>query len=153
MYFLLPSSVIERKSVCLVLLGQYSNFILVYLMDLYVSFPLQGCNFGMCASMAEKSTSSTCKWDSISWIFFKCLELFISGLELLVRIIPPPLNINFWIDRKSSEPLTLYIRSGTLNMDYTPSLNIKFLDWEKALWTELPKETEFSISFFNWLSQ
>jgi hypothetical protein len=51
----------------------------------FVVFSSQGCDFGLCASMAKKYTSSTCKWNNFPGIFFSCPEFFISGKKWLLH--------------------------------------------------------------------
>lgn len=54
-------------------------------MEFYVVFSSQGCNFGMCTSMAKKCTSSTCKWNNVPGIFFTVPKFFISGKKCLTH--------------------------------------------------------------------
>ena len=42
-------------------------------------FLFQGCNLGVCSSLAKKFTSSTFNWNNVSGIFFTCFEFLISG--------------------------------------------------------------------------
>ena len=58
---------------------EYNSPYNMSLTNFCVVFSLQGCDFGMCTSMAKKSTSSTCKWNNVPGIFFSCPEFFISG--------------------------------------------------------------------------
>lgn len=60
-------------------------YLVLMFMDFYVVFSPQGCNFGMCTSMAKKCPSSTCKWNNVPGIFFTCPKFFISGKKCLIH--------------------------------------------------------------------
>lgn len=57
-------------------------FILILIISM-LYFSLQRSSFGMCCSMVEMSTPSTCKWHNIPGIFSTCSEFFVPGKSCL----------------------------------------------------------------------